>query len=103
MAYCIAKSNESISTIYSGTKDGKILQSQDNGSSWADITPTSITLTGRVELDVYDNDSSIIVAVDAQGKVIKSNTSGTDWVALTAISGFESQGGYNMVQRLCKR
>jgi photosystem II stability/assembly factor-like uncharacterized protein len=92
--YCIVKINDQ--TFLSGTSDGKILKSTNAGNTWINITPSNVSLSGRVELGVTPNDANFVFALDASGTMTKSTNGGTSWTSLAGIPSYDSQGGYNI-------
>lgn len=83
----------SSTTIYASNNYGDFLISTDNGSNF---TWTSSPGTGRVDLAITANDANLIMALNTDGTVKKSTNDGASWSTVSSISGYSSQGGYNM-------
>ncbi len=81
------------SILYATSRTGKFYRSTDNGISWSVASSPS---NSRLDIALTANDPNLIVTLDNSGILRKSTDEGNTWSTTSTISGFESQGGYNI-------
>ncbi len=65
--------------VYAGLSDGRIIMSEDNGSSWLTI----VNLRGRIKQILINPKNSNILYATTHGRGLwRSNNQGTDWQSL---------------------
>ncbi|CAM1374456.1 T9SS type A sorting domain-containing protein [Tenacibaculum xiamenense] len=81
------------SIIYATSKNGKFYISTNNGVNWQEASnPTS----NRLDIAQTPNDPDLLISIDGEGIIRKSSNQGTSWTILTTISGYSSQGGFDI-------
>lgn len=79
--------------IYATSKSGRFYISTNNGASW---TLASTPSVGRLDMALTAHDNNLILILDENGTVRRSINQGSTWSTVSTITGFNSQGGYNM-------
>jgi photosystem II stability/assembly factor-like uncharacterized protein len=83
----------SSTTIFATARNGKFYISTNNGTTW---TSNSTPSTGRTDLALTDNDTNLLMLLDEGGVLRKSTNDGASWTTVSTITGYDSQGAYNM-------
>ncbi|MEM6718858.1 MAG: T9SS type A sorting domain-containing protein [Bacteroidota bacterium] len=79
--------------LFATSLNGRFYRSNNNGASWAQVSAPAFN---RLDMAITDANPDLILTIDSNGRIRRSLNDGDTWTQISNISGFFSQGGYNV-------